>query len=319
MKMLRGCALVFGLLVVGVLMAPLPSEAVTPPTITIDGTTATLTSRACDTGYHSCWAIPTGPYGAWTVGNVSGTNTARLMIEDNAGVGTATDKMRLRGITFSKPGGGQVIVITSNTFDAAPNDINDFQFALTSGGYFVPAPVSTLAGVGTTKNNRVQLTGVAQLSTTACVSPYTPDVGGCKALPGAKDTTPFQTNDNDHGNTSWSFSQTASSVGNCNTGNSKCAPFIRETMTIDISGDDKLFMDGHFTNFTTCRPDSPPESVPPGPPDTTPVGPVCNAVQNKMQQENDKALREELQSFDAVRATPFIPCEEEYGCGGEFQ
>jgi hypothetical protein len=37
-----------------------------------------------------------------------------------------------------------------------------------------------------------------------------------------------------------------------------------------------------------------------------------------MTQENNKVLMEELKSFEQeANATPFVPCTDDYGCGGE--
>ena len=76
MRYLRRVGLLSSLLfvgVLGVLLAPLPSEALT---VTINGSTVGTTSRSCDAGYTLCLSITPGPVagGAWIVGNVSSTN-----------------------------------------------------------------------------------------------------------------------------------------------------------------------------------------------------------------------------------------------------
>ena len=86
MKYLRSVGLMSSLLIAGVLgglMAPLPSEALT---VTMNGSTVSTTSRSCDAGYTLCLSIVNGPVagGTWKVGNASGTNTARVMIADNS-------------------------------------------------------------------------------------------------------------------------------------------------------------------------------------------------------------------------------------------
>ena len=114
MRRLRWVRLVCSLLFVGVLgglMAPLPSKALNSqqPTVTIAGSTVIMTripnvNNACpspDTAYNSCWSIPTGTYGGWTVGHYNATsNKARVLINDASAAGSL-DSMKMTGITFT--------------------------------------------------------------------------------------------------------------------------------------------------------------------------------------------------------------------------
>ena len=67
-------AFLCGLLIVGVVITPVHSA--TPPTLTIDGTSAgALQQTTCPTGFNSCWLIPgtTGTgrqIGRWWVADV---------------------------------------------------------------------------------------------------------------------------------------------------------------------------------------------------------------------------------------------------------
>ena len=117
MRCLRWIGLMSGLLLVGVLgelLAPLPSHALS---VMIDGRTVGLTptSAACTSGYNLCAFIPSGTYGRLTVGDVSSTNKARIMIGDNSAA-SSLDLLKLTGITFTPVG----VAPGSTTMTTAP-------------------------------------------------------------------------------------------------------------------------------------------------------------------------------------------------------
>src|SRR2546428_679079 len=89
MKTLRWLALVCSLLIIGLFIAPGPSEAVGPPTLTVNGDpvvfqpttgTGTTTPGTCslsdhNAGYTACYQIDTTrTYGGWSVMSISSTN-----------------------------------------------------------------------------------------------------------------------------------------------------------------------------------------------------------------------------------------------------
>jgi hypothetical protein len=150
MRSLRWVGLVFSLLIVGVLgglMAPLSSEAGTPPTIkfTADGasTTITITKQAtCPFTGFICYKIPPGTYRGWNFTDIDSTNTAKLAVQDTNGLSGNLDQFRFDGVRIS-PGGSltttphtAVLEIQIPT-DAVPNNAGTLsQFALKGQGYF---------------------------------------------------------------------------------------------------------------------------------------------------------------------------------------
>src|SRR5437867_9944172 len=102
MKTLRLLALVYSLLIVGIIIALVPSEALPSLKITtfLDGyitidftsTTGTCSLSDKNSGYTACYPIVTKTYGtldSWIIGSVSSTNPARLLIADTTGAGNS--------------------------------------------------------------------------------------------------------------------------------------------------------------------------------------------------------------------------------------
>ena len=165
MRRLRWTGLVFSLLIVGVLgslMAPLPSEALNSqqPTVTFKGSSSQVNismtkipnvNNACpspDSAYNSCWSITPGTYGsgndAWTVGNYSTSNKARVIINDSSAAGSR-DGMKLTGITFTPVVPGTAasprvleVIITHIFNEGGGNISGDYQWAMAQGGQFDP-------------------------------------------------------------------------------------------------------------------------------------------------------------------------------------
>lgn len=188
MRYFRWIGLMSSLLFVGVLgglMAPLPSEAVTSLTIKIDGTTRNhssgtfLQSTTCSStettqGYNTCFLVKTSTtvaYGntgrQYTIRN-SGTAQARLRVGDFVG----QDKFSLIGLKFvpvpwvplasdttaqtqTKNTTEQhtIVIITSNDFNSGVNVSNTsapYRFSLRSGGEFIAGPTGNNCISGTT-------------------------------------------------------------------------------------------------------------------------------------------------------------------------
>src|SRR5881296_3783557 len=133
MKTLRWLALVCSLLIVGVLIAPGPSEALPPSmTISVDGgipatvslTPITCTSTDTTLGYTNCYSVPTG--GSYTSGthtftlqNYALSSLARVLIADSSG-SSCSNLFSLKGVKFvptsSFTDKATVTVVLTNTF-----------------------------------------------------------------------------------------------------------------------------------------------------------------------------------------------------------
>src|SRR5688572_16688850 len=128
MKQFLGLVSVFGVFLVGVLIAPGSSGAAsinisvnggTPASIPLGGNSCSTADRTA--GYTSCHALAPGSYAGVTVASVSGTNPARLLIADRNGSGGSLDMFTLSGVRFTPPAAASVRVVYSHTFNAAPN------------------------------------------------------------------------------------------------------------------------------------------------------------------------------------------------------
>jgi hypothetical protein len=177
-KYLQRAGLVSTLLIGGVmggLMAPLPSEAQTAPTVTVRvdsgeassiliATSSTCTATELTLGYTQCYAINTGltVAGAGAVGGVQRSYfvrnapgaTARLRVADNLG----QDKLSLIGVQFiptlanwgtntANTNEQHVLTITlSKPFDAPSNTGNagTYVWAIRAGGEFRAGPANAL-------------------------------------------------------------------------------------------------------------------------------------------------------------------------------
>ena len=185
-KFVRRVGLVSTLLIGGVLgglMAPPPSEAMT---ISIDGKdlpVSTLFPYTCETGYSSCWYIIgsatspstntrqiTGPTGTWTVANIAGTNRARVRINDVGGTpATNVDKMNLTGIKLTPPAnttGKTTKIIIKHTYINGQGSGN-YQWGMGATGHFTPSPATA-----DVLQNKFILTGRGKFKTpTAATDP----------------------------------------------------------------------------------------------------------------------------------------------------
>ncbi|UVT14834.1 MAG: C-type lectin domain-containing protein [Nitrospira sp.] len=243
MKYLRWVGLMTSLLIVGAigeLMTPLPSEALT---VTIDGTTVqiTTTSAACTSGYNLCSFIPPGRYGNWTVGDVSSTNKARIMIGDNSAA-NSLDLLKLTGITFTPvvtAGTKTTTVVVTHTYNAGGgNPQGDYSWGYGMAGYFDPPSTESMVG------NRLQQTGRGNFA------------GTNVTLGLGLDTGVLATPSTNNLNGSVTRTRAATVVrANCNTGSGRCAPTITQTFTITVAGADKLVLtDSVIGAGGTCRP-----------------------------------------------------------------
>jgi hypothetical protein len=241
MRYLRWVGLVFSLVFVGALgglVAPLSSEALNSqrPTVTINGvgpigmTRIPNVNNACpspDTAYNSCWSIPTGPYGNWTVGNYSATNKARVLINDASAAGSR-DSMKMTGITFTPTVVDATTKVThaiiTHTFNEGGGNISgDYLWALAQGGQFDPPTAENVVG------NKLKLTGTGS---GPGITPF--------AL-GTLDTGTFTTSTIPNVIGYVTKSKAASVVKPaCNTGSNRCAPTIRYDYEITVKGNDQL-------------------------------------------------------------------------------
>ena len=249
MKYLRRVGLVPSLLFVGVLgglLAPLPSEALT---VTIDGSPVQIatTSAACIPGYNLCSFITPRQYGNWIVGDVSSTNRARIMIGDNSAA-NSLDLLKMTGITFTPvvTAGTKITstVVVTHTYNAGGgNPQGNYSWGYGMSGYFDPpgpnAPDENVVG------DRLQQSGRGNFGGTFTNVQLGSGIDtGVLATPSAK-------------NLSGSISRTSTPIvvqPNCNTGNARCAPTITQTFTITAVGPDKLVMtDSMIAAGGTCR------------------------------------------------------------------
>lgn len=233
--------LLFGTL--GALTVPLPSHALT---VTIDGATVqiTTTAAACTSGYNLCSFIPPGRYGNWTVGDVSSTNRARIMIGDNS-TANSLDLLKLTGITFTPvltTGTKTTTVVVTHAYNAGGgNPQGNYSWGYGMSGYFdPPGPTGLDENV---VGNRLKQIGTGNFAGVSVTLGSGIDTGAL-ATPSTK-------------NLSGSISRTSAATvvqPNCNTGSGRCAPTITQTFTITVVGADKLVMtDSMIAAGGTCR------------------------------------------------------------------
>lgn len=257
MKYLRWIGLIPSLLIVGAigeLLAPLPSHALT---VKIDGATVQIstTAAACTSGYNLCAFIPPGRYGNWTVGDVSATNRARIMIGDNS-TANSLDLLKLTGITFTPvltTGTKTTTVVVTHTYNAGGgNPQGNYSWGYGMSGYFdPPGPTGLDENV---VGNRLKQIGTGNFAGVSVTLGSGIDTGAL-ATPSTK-------------NLSGSISRTSAATvvrPNCNTGSGRCAPAITQTFTITVVGADKLVMtDSVIAAGGTCQDVQQVIPIPPG-------------------------------------------------------
>ncbi len=257
MKYLRWAGLMPSLLLVGAmgeLTAPLPSHALT---VRIDGATVQIstTAAACTSGYNLCAFIPPGRYGNWTVGDVSATNRARIMIGDNSTAGSL-DLLKLTGITFTPvltAGTKTTTVVVTHTYNAGGgNPAGNYSWGYGMSGYFDPPGPNGLDE--NVVGNRLKQIGNGNFAGVSVTLGSGIDTGAL-ATPSTK-------------NLSGSISRTSAATvvrPNCNTGSGRCAPTITQTFTITVVGADKLVMtDSVIAAGGTCQDVQQVIPIPPG-------------------------------------------------------
>jgi hypothetical protein len=278
MRSLRWIGLVFSLLIVGVLgglMAPLPSEADnnTPPTVTIDGASVTLTRIAnvngvCpnDTAFNSCWSIngtnvttestrnQTIQFGRYFVGDYSASNGARILINDSSAVGSV-DNMKMTGITFSPsvssptPDAHVIIVHTFN--EGGGNPRGSYKWGMAMGGQFDPPDGGT--GAPAAENvvgDRLRVTASGVFTSTVNLGSL--DTCPLCSPPAATPTTPPKTGFDSPTATKLVGYVTKSvaaavKVSDCNMTGSKCFPTVTLDYTIRTVGLDQLQLSDSFS------------------------------------------------------------------------
>jgi len=266
MKSLRWLAPVLCLLFVGVLMAPVPSEAqVAPPRLTLTVGQSTINvplggegSSTCvpaEDAFTTCYNIPPGPYcftgecdpetstTTWIIGDYSATTTstnddtvhARLIVTDNSGAGL--DIFRMAGVTF-KPGinntGTKTLTVEySNAFNGRSNT-GQYVMGLLIGGNYN-------AGAGATNFNRtnaINYSGSGIFCSGECApqpigSPLSSTVSSRSFLKivgiGVNGTASLQS---PTGIPLPSF--------DCNTGEGRCAPTITQRVDVTVTDFDQL-------------------------------------------------------------------------------
>jgi hypothetical protein len=264
MKCLGWGVLVPSLLIVGVLgglMAPLPSEAVTSLQFKVDNSTYTInltqtcTAAERPAGYTACFKLPSsattqysgtnaaGNTRAFTIQNAPST-TARLLVADTAGAGNSLDQFVLTGVQFVPlatsgwPATEQHVlrVIMRNTFNVASNAAGNYLFALRTGGYFVGGPATDTTVNGSPLNDYVKFEGVGTFSSSLVNVPL---------LGVAPNVNPLSRQVGSPASKSSSFSlgqNVAYPVFACNNGSGRCTPDITLTMTTTLYGPDTLVL-----------------------------------------------------------------------------
>lgn len=297
MKYLRWVGLVPSLLIGGLIVAPVHSEAASMTIQSGSGTPVVYggsapipvaTTSSCSTaetnaGYRSCHAISPGTYAGVVVADAP---TAKVLIADTTGAGGKLDLITLSGIKFTPGTNKTVKVNVSHTLNVAPNPAGTYSYALRLGGRFE-------AGDGTNLNNFVKLSGVGNFGGTqtnvAIGNPVSATVG-----------TPATSV------SSFSLQQTPTyPSSSCNTG-SGCSPTLTHTVTFVVIGSDSVV----FTNSadgagSACN------LTPQGPPGGNPARP-CHGNQNSIENEISKFFAQqeaaEVPGNMAAGATAFVPC-----------
>ena len=315
MKTLRWLALVCSLLIIGLFIAPGPSEAVGPPTLTVNGDpvvfqpttgTGTTTPGTCslsdhNAGYTACYQIDTTrTYGGWSVLSISSTNLARLLVADKDGSGNSLDLFTWTGVKLQPVCTtcfSQTLTATyENTFDAAPNPAGNYLFAMRIGGYIVAGNKNN---DNTDIGDEVVLSGTGSFPLAANLGMLdTGMIGGPASAV-----------------VSFSLSQTQPYQSNsCNTNTvlNQCSPTIMQTlMFVEFNGD-TLFLtnssDGAGGDCVVTPP-----AVPPSPPFGLPPGPVspCKAREGKIKSFFNGADSADNRAANQAGASPSTPCETE--------
>ena len=296
-------AFLCGLLIVGVVITPVHSDAA--PTLTIDGVSAgILQQTTCPTGFNSCWLIPgtTGTgrrIGNWMVADVSTTNKARVLINDVGTVGSI-DAMKFTGVTLTPiviSGTKTTTVVIRNTYTAGQPK-GDYKWGMGMGGYFDPPATENVVG------DRLRL-GAAGVF---------PDSRTMGTVDTGTFTTPTIVNVN--GSVTRSLSATTVKPA-CDTGGGYCRPTVTSTFTITGAGQDKLVLnDSMIAAGGTCREESPPPGVKDddgGPPDPVPPLHRCKNIENKINELIHKDMLDSIKSAKAAGAVVAETCVG--GCG----
>ena len=304
MKQLGGLACLCCALIVGILMAPITSDASNQGiTISVNGgnpvpitlaTTSSCSDSDSKIGYTACYAITAGSYAGVTILNYSSTNTARLLIADNNGSGNSMDLLTLTGLKIVPPANAQIKIVYRNTYDAAPNPTGTYSWGNRIAGQFNPVDGSTLSDF-------VKLSTVANFGGTNTSVSLSPDlsfqVGASTSplsVPAAFDVSQVPTYPN----------------ASCDTGGS-CSPTITSTISFTPVGADQLLLsnsaDGGGGDCNLNAPN------PGGPPSGTPAHP-CMARTKKIQNFFDKQSRADGQAAAQNGATAGVACAPEDEC-----
>lgn len=219
------------LLIGGLFLVPLPAQALT---VTIDGRAVQLTTAPCPSGYNLCRFIPPGTYGRFTVGDVSSTNRARILIGDNSAA-SSLDLLKLTGITFTPVGvtadtttTTTATVVVTHTYNAGGgNPAGNYSWGYGMAGYFDPpgpSPTENIVG------NRLRQVSSGNFA------------GAIVQLGSGVDTGVLATPTTNNLNGSITKTSAATVVRtNCNTGSNRCAPTITQTFTRTVAGADKFY------------------------------------------------------------------------------
>ena len=261
MKCLGWGGLVPSLLIAGVLMAPLPSEAVTSLQFKVDNSTYTInltqtcTAAERPAGYTACFKLPSstttqyngtnaaGNTRAFTIQNAPST-TARMLVADTAGAGNSLDQFVLTGVQFVPlaPSGWPATeqhvlrLIMRNTFNVTSNAAGNYLFALRTGGYFVGGPATDTTVNGSPLNDYVKFEGVGTFSSSLVNVPL---------LGVAPNVNPLSRQVGSPASKSMSFAlgqNVTYPVFACNNGSGRCTPDVTLTMTATLYGPDSLVL-----------------------------------------------------------------------------
>ena len=300
MRYLRWVGLVPSLLIGGLLVAPVYSEA-SGTLIQIQsgpnsvggapvqyGALATIpftTSSCPSTSYTRCFALTLGTYAGVTVANAPGA-TAKLLIGDKTGAGGSLDVFTLSGVKFTPTSANRTVkVIYKHKFDDAPNAGGGaYSYGMQTGGFLQ-------ASDGSNVNDFLKLSGSANLgSSTAFPPDLTVSVGGAPTT-----TTTFSRQN-----------QPTYAASSCST---PCTPTITHTLTFVVIGTDSVNLTNSLDGGgTDCN------LNPQGPPGGNPARPCHGGNGNNSVENQINAFLTAQANADAQTAppdgVPFVPCVE---------
>lgn len=276
--------LIVGVLLGGILVAPLSAEAQAPPssgvpTLKLDGNaigvasggTNCTDSAANNPAGWTCYSVTPGTYGQWIVGNYQSNNKARVVVDDKDGT-SVPDNMRLTGITIMAPSAtsiNETVARASNVLCSqipqcrtgllrlskyfavgnAPNSALKIQKGMD--GKFDPPSTESVV------NNTMKLVGTACWATVPCDPPDNGAGNIGSPLTVGRFTSPYSFNtDGGIGRSDASPVQVTSSCTTEPTNPDKCNATVQYEYKFEIQGRDTLILSNSLENCNiTCTDD----------------------------------------------------------------